>query len=507
MPKFIQIDGNQLTLEAALKVVYQKTPVQLTPAARERIQKGREVILKSLEKGKPIYGINTGFGKLSDVRISREHLDELQTNLVKSHACGMGKPISPEAVRAILLLKVNTLAKGYSGVRQEIVDLLIEMLNRNLLPVIPEQGSVGASGDLAPLAHLALVCIGEGQALYEGKVYPGHEALALADLTPVKLQAKEGLALLNGTHFMAGLGMLNWHRAKTLANSADVIGAMTTEAVLGTPVAFDERIQSARGYRGQLESARRLRKMMLNSPIRESHVGCSRVQDPYSIRCMPQVHGAIQDNLEHIERILSIEINAATDNPLVFIEQEEILSGGNFHGQPLAIAMDLLSIVMAQLANMSERRIALMMDSSLSDLPAFLAPESGLNSGFMIAQVAAASLASENKVLSHPASVDSIPTSANKEDFVSMGAQAAVKAQKVLENTAHILAIELICACQSLDLRKPLQPGPASTRVLKKVRQYVPFLQQDQVLAEFIPEIKKMIESGQIYKIVKPLLQ
>ena len=498
----LEIDGFSLTSADALKVVHENVPVALSEKGRQNVAQAREVISKALAAGKPVYGINTGFGRLAEVRIPADHLNELQHNLVLSHACAVGEALVAEAVRAVLLLKANTLAKGFSGVRAEVIELLLELLNRNVLPEIPMQGSVGASGDLAPLAHMALVLIGKGKAWVDGKWVDGGEALQRAGLAPLSLQAKEGLALLNGTHFMTGLGLLNWQGAHRLAVSADLIGAMSTEAVLGTPVAFDERIHAARGYKGQLQSAKRLRNMMRGSEIRASHSNCSRVQDPYSIRCMPQVHGAIADNLAHVESVIATEINAATDNPLVFWQENEILSGGNFHGHPISTAMDLLGIVMAQLANISERRTALMMDSNLSDLPAFLVRESGLNSGFMIAQVTAASLVSENKMLSHPASVDSIPTSANKEDFVSMGAGAAVKGRRIVENAARVLGIELLCACQGIELRAPLKPGPAGKAILNLVRREIPHLQQDRILAGDIEAAAKMISQGQLLRAV-----
>lgn len=503
----MQIDGNSLTIESAANVIFQQTKVTLAPDARKQIKASRAIIEKCLQKDKPVYGINTGFGKLAEVRIPHDHLNDLQENLVMSHACGVGEPVVQEDVRAILLLKANTLAKGFSGVRPEIVAFLLDLLNKNVLPSIPQKGSVGASGDLAPLAHLALVVIGKGEVLEGKENISAGIALKSAGLEPIKLEAKEGLALLNGTQFMTGLGVVNWHIAKTLLQTADVIGAMSAEAMMGTPVAFDERIHRARGFRGQIESARRLRMMMQNSPIRDSHLECGRVQDPYSIRCMPQVHGAISDNLCHVGEILTTEMNAATDNPLVFSEDGEILSGGNFHGHPVATAMDLLAIVMAQLANISERRIALMMDTNVSYLPAFLIQESGLNSGFMIAQVTAASLVSENKILSHPASVDSIPTSANKEDFVTMGANAAVKCRKILENSLQVLAVELICAAQGLDLRAPLQPGPAAKAVLEIVRREIPFLKNDRVLNLDMQKAVALISSGEVLESVRKYIE
>ncbi len=502
----MKIDGSSLTLQQAVQVIYQREHVEIDDAVLPQIRASRKVISDCLAEGKPVYGINTGFGKLADVRISDDHLDDLQRNLVLSHACGVGQPLFPEAVRAVLLCKANTLAKGHSGVREQVIRNLLSLLNHNILPIIPEQGSVGASGDLAPLAHMSLLLIGEGEALTAEGVVPAVKALNMAGIEPLKLQAKEGLALLNGTHFMTGLGVINWHLGSLLAETADIIGAMAAEALLCTPVAFDDRIHKARGYRGQRLSAGRLRKMMAGSPIRESHLGCSRVQDPYSVRCMPQVHGAVCDTLEHIAGILSVEINAATDNPLIFIEEKEILSGGNFHGHPVSTVMDMLGIVVSHLSAMSERRVAFMMDSAMSELPPFLVRDSGINSGFMIAQVSAAALASENKVLAHPASVDSIPTSANKEDFVTMGASAAVKGNRIVMNTAHVLAVELICACQALEFRAPLQPGPASRRVLDLVRSVIPTLKKDRRIDGDIKTAAELIISGQVLEAVEDLI-
>lgn len=502
----MDIDGNHLSLKTAIRIIYDHLPVSLAPEARERVKRAQQVVAASLRRDRPIYGINTGFGKLAEVKIATDQLNALQENLVRSHACGVGEPLSSAGTRAVMLAKANTLAKGYSGIREVVVEHLLAMLNHDVLPVIPTQGSVGASGDLAPLAHLALSLIGEGEVIKDGQRLPSAAGLQQIGLQPLQLQAKEGLALLNGTHFMTGLGIINWHYGRHLALTADVIGAMSAEALLGTPAAFDARIHEARGFRGQLAVARRLQRMMKQSEIRDSHINCSRVQDPYCIRCIPQVHGAIHENIDFIAQTLATELNAATDNPLIFADDQEILSGGNFHGHPIATAMDLLSIVTAQAAAISERRIAMMMDPAVSDLPAFLIRESGLHSGFMIAQVTAASLVSENKVLSHPASVDSIPTSANKEDYVSMGAAAAVKASKVAHNTLNTLAVELLCACQALDLRAPLRPGPASQAVLKKVRESVPFLAKDRVLAGDINQAATLIANGTILDQVRDLI-
>lgn len=502
----MQIDGQHLTMDSAADVIYRGEAVSLAPIADEQVRRSREVIQSCLKKGDAVYGINTGFGKLAEVRIPHDHLEELQENLVMSHACGVGQPVDEEDVRAILLLKANTLAKGFSGVRTEIIDFLLQLLNQNILPFIPQKGSVGASGDLAPLAHMALLLIGQGEVLQNGMRLPALPILQENGLQPLRLAAKEGLALLNGTQFMTGVGLINVLLGKKLLLHADVIGAMSTEGLMGTPVAFDERIHSARGHKGQIDTARRLRQMMANSPIRDSHLECGRVQDPYSLRCIPQVHGAILDNLRHVIQIVTSEMNAATDNPLVFASEGDILSGGNFHGHPVSTAMDFLGILFAQLANMSERRISLMMDTNLSYLPAFLMRESGVNSGFMIAQVTAASLVSENKMLSHPASVDSIPTSANKEDFVTMGANAAVKCRNILENCLNVLAIELICAVQSIELRAPLEAGPAAKTICGMVRKEIPLMEKDRVIYPDIKKAADLIRSGILLEAVQELV-
>ncbi|MDZ7344542.1 MAG: histidine ammonia-lyase [candidate division KSB1 bacterium] len=507
------LDGHSLTLNDLDQISRGAVALQLAASALERMARARRVVEEAIQAGRTIYGINTGFGKLSDVRISPQDLSALQKNLILSHACGLGPALSAPEVRALLALKINSLLSGYSGSRPVLAKYLFELLRREVLPVIPEKGSVGASGDLAPLAHLALVLLGLGEAEHSGRRLSGEEALAVVGLPPLQLEAKEGLALLNGTQFMTAVGALSFLQAEALARTADVVGAMSAEALLCTPVAFDARIQLARGYAGQQQSAANLRRLMANSPIRDSHLHCSRVQDAYSVRCMPQVHGAVRDHLRPLRETFTIELNAATDNPLVFVEDNpspaaetkggEILSGGNFHGHPIAIACDVLAILVTQLANISERRIASMMDPSISELPAFLIKNSGVNSGFMIAQVAAASLVSENKVLSHPASVDSIPTSANKEDYVSMGAGAAVKARYAVLNAARVLGIELLCACQALDLRAPLQPGPATAAVRHLVRKTVPMLVTDRVLADDITVATQLITSGEVLRVAE----
>lgn len=494
----IVIDGKSLSLSALERVADGDNEVKLSDHCRIRMEVARHMVDELVEAGKTVYGVNTGFGKLSDVRISTDDVRRLQKNLIMSHACGLGSALPAREVRAMLLLKANGLASGMSGCRPVVVDFLLEMLRRGLLPTVPEKGSVGASGDLAPLAHMCLPMLGLGEVNFRGRTMPAAIALSEAGLSPIELQAKEGLSLINGTQFMTALAALTFIETERLVAAADVIGAMTAEALFCTDVAFDARIQEARGHAGQKLTASVLRQMMAGSEIRESHLDCARVQDAYSIRCMPQVHGAVRDHLLHLRQIFTTELNACSDNPLVFAEDNAILSGGNFHGHPIATAADLLAILVTQIANISERRIAFMMDSALSDLPPFLIRSSGINSGFMIAQVTAASLVSENKVLSHPASVDSIPTSANKEDYVSMGAAAAVKARQALQNAAAVLGIELLCACQGLELRSPLNPGPAAAAVLACVRRHVPSLHEDRELSNDIQCARRMILRGEM---------
>ncbi|HUK91068.1 MAG TPA: histidine ammonia-lyase, partial [Blastocatellia bacterium] len=413
----IEIDGSTLTLEKTLAVA-EGEQVSISSNAIEAVLRARRVVDSILKSGEVVYGINTGFGKLSDVTIPAGQLKELQVNLVRSHSCGVGDPLPEQVVRAMLLQRANVLAKGFSGCRPIVIETLIEMLNRGVHPVIPSRGSVGASGDLAPLAHQALVAIGEGEAIYKGERMPGLQALTRAGITPLTLEAKEGLALLNGTQAMTAVGGLALVNAERLAAAADIAGVMSLEALRGTPVAFDHRIHSVRPHTGQVLVAERLRKLMDGSQIRESHRDSTadpRVQDAYAIRCMPQVHGAVRDSLAHARRTLEIEINSATDNPLIFPETGQVLSGGNFHGEPIALALDYTAIAVADLGTISERRVERLVNPDLSGLPAFLTPHAGTNSGMMIAQVAAVSLIAENNVLAHPASVTNLPTSANKE--------------------------------------------------------------------------------------------
>ncbi|HKG22048.1 MAG TPA: histidine ammonia-lyase, partial [Blastocatellia bacterium] len=436
------------------------------------------------------------FGALSDVTIPPDRLRELQVNLVRSHACGIGDPLPERAVRAMILQRANVLAKGFSGCRPLVIESLLRMLNAGVHPVIPSRGSVGASGDLAPLAHLALVAVGEGQALHRGERMAGGEALARAGLTPLTLEAKEGLALLNGTQAMTAVGGLALLAADKLANAADLAGAMSLEALKGTPAAFDYRIHAVRPHPGQMHSARRLRELIEESEIRESHRDHDmdpRVQDAYSLRCMPQVHGAVRDALAHARRVFEIEINSATDNPLIFAEAREVISGGNFHGEPLALALDYAAVAIADLGTISERRVERLVNPDLSGLPAFLTPNPGTNSGMMIAQVAAVSLIAENNVLAHPASVTNLPTSANKEDHVSMGMTSALKFTQIVKNVEIILAIELMCAAQGLEFLKPLRPGPRIEKAYSRIRELVPALDRDAPLSGYIESLVPLV--------------
>jgi histidine ammonia-lyase len=494
----IALDGQTLTLEQLAAVARAKEEVGLNEAARARILASRAVIERILAEGRTVYGVNTGFGKLADVHISPEHLRELQVNILRSHSCGVGEPLSEAETRAMICLRANVLTKGYSGVRPEVVAALIALLNRGVHPVIPSRGSVGASGDLAPLAHLAAVLIGEGEAVYENERMSGREALRRADLTPLELQAKEGVALINGTQAMCAVGGLALLEAERLAVTADVAGAMTLEALRGTPAAFRLPLHEARPHRGQRAVAEHLRALLAESEIRESHREHDpRVQDAYTLRCMPQVHGAARDTLTELRRVLEIEINSATDNPLVFPETGEVISGGNFHGEPVALALDYAALGVAELGAISERRIERLVNSDLSgDLPPFLVEDAGTNSGMMMAQVTAVALCAENKILAHPAATDSLPTSGNREDHVSMGMTAALKLRQILRHTEHIIAIELMCAAQGLEYRKPLRPGRGVERAYQRLRHLVAPLTLDRALAPDIALIASAVGAG-----------
>ncbi len=501
----IEIDGNQLTLEDFSEVVHNFAAVRLSKRAGRKMRESRKLVERIAASDVPAYGINTGFGKLADRRIAPGQVEKLQLNLIRSHACGVGSPLSVAETRGILLCRANALAKGFSGVRPEVAAFLLDMLNRGIHPVIPSQGSVGASGDLAPLAHLALVLIGEGEAWNGAGTVKGKTALRQAGLQPLIPQAKEGLALLNGTQAMLSVGCLSLLSAENLLDTADVASALSLDALKGTPRAFDEKLQQTRPYPGQVKTADNLRRLLAGSEIRASHLDCPRVQDAYSLRCIPQVHGAIRDTLDLARRTFSIELNAATDNPLVFAEEGEIISGGNFHGQPLALVLDYMAIALTELASISERRIERLITPEYGDLPPFLTLEPGLNSGFMMLQVTAAALTSDCKVLAHPASVDSIPTSGNREDHVSMGMGAALKLKRVLENLRRVLAIELLCSSQGLDFLQPLQPGVGGRKAWRLVRSVSPFLGKDRSLAKDIIKIEQLIEADQFASILKGL--
>src|SRR3954466_7917632 len=478
------IDGETLTIDKAYAVAVHRLRVELAPAARQRMLRTRAVVDDIVERNEVVYGVTTGFGKLSEVAIPPGKLAELQVNLVRSHAAGVGDRLPEAEVRAMMVLRANVIAKGYSGARPELVDVLLQMLNADVFPPIPEQGSVGASGDLAPLAHLALAMIGEGTLIKGDREIEAAAMLAEIGANPVTLGPKEGITLINGTQAHTGVALIALVRARALWRTAHVAGAMSLEALLGTPVAFDERIHEARGQRGQARSAALLRDLLADSELRESHRhGDPRVQDPYALRCMPQVHGPALDALAWTDEAVARELNAATDNPLVF-ENGETLSGGNFHGLTVAMALDFLAIVLTHLATMAERRIDRLVHPALNQgLPPFLTSDAGVNSGFMMAQVTAAALASECKVLSHPASVDTIPTDGNKEDVVPMAMGAAWKARRVLRNVENILAIELMCAAQGIDFRAPLTPGKGVRMAHERVRAIVPRLEQDRVLS------------------------
>ncbi len=500
----IMLNGNSLTIMDVHKVARKGEEVDLHKKCRNSIKRSRVIVDKVLEEEKTVYGINTGFGELANVRVEEKKTKELQKNLIKSHASGVGDPLGEDVVRATMLLRANTLAKGYSGVRPVLLDTLISMINSGVHPVIPSQGSVGASGDLAPLAHMSQVLIGEGEAYYEGRKMNGREAMKSAGIEPIELQAKEGLALLNGTQVMTAIGALAVHDARVLLKSALTAGAMSLEALKGTATAFDRRIHNVRPHKGQISCAGALRHLTEDSEILKSHKDCDKVQDPYTLRCMPQVYGTTLDAIDYVEKVLEIEMNSVNDNPLIFPDGD-VLSGGNFHGQPISLAMDLFGVAIAEIGNISERTTDKLMDHQESGLPPFLTKEPGLNSGFMIAQYTAASLVSENKILTHPASVDSIPTSAGQEDHVSMGTIAARKARDILTNVEYTIAIELLAAAQGLEYIDK-SPGKGVQAAYDLIREYVEPLNEDRSLAPDIKLtrnlVKKEIISDTVEKVV-----
>ena len=510
----LHINGNDLTLEEVKEVAVERRPVLLAADARSAVQKARAVVDALIANNQTSYAITTGVGKLSDVRIAGPQIREMQVNLVRSHAVGVGESLPPAEVRAMMLLRANSLSKGHSGVRTEVIDTLCEMLNRGVIPFVPSQGSVGASGDLAPLAHLALALIGEGECLDgKGTRVPTAETLKHAQVKPLVLEAKEAVSLINGTQGMLAVGVLALLAAETLIASADVIASLSLDALQGTVVAFDERIHQARPHAGQLLTAANLRKMIAGSQINDSHRDCGRVQDAYSLRCIPQVHGAVRDTLSHCRKVMEVEVNSAVDNPLVFpaggpaIQTEQkpakgegdVISGGNFHGEPVAFALDFLGIALSALAGISERRLERLVNPSLNEgLPPFLAAEAGLNSGFMMPQVTAAALVSENKILAHPASVDSITTSGNKEDFVSMGMTAALKLKRIVANTCNVLAIEAMAAAQAVDFLAPLKPGQRGQAAHAAIRSVCPSMDKDRVMYQDFARIAELIASGKV---------
>ena len=497
--KAISLTGQSATLETLWSVANDKIKVELSVDARVKMQASRDYIEKRMTSGEAIYGVNTGFGAFSSVRISDAEIEQLQRNLIRSHSAGIGVPFSEMETRAIMFLRANALANGHSGIRPLVVEKILEFLNNDVLPVIPSQGSVGASGDLAPLSHLALAIIGEGKAWRGGQAVPVADVLKQKGMTPLDLKAKEGLSMINGCQVMTAVGLLKAYEARRLAWITDLAGAMTLEAMQGMRTAFDPLIASVRPHHGEAQTARNLMKLLgPTSPIAESHAGCGRVQDAYSLRCMPAVHGAAKNTLRRGVETLEIEANSSTDNPLVFSDEGKILSCGNFHGEPAAFVLDFMGIAVSAMASISECRIEKLINPAMSGLPAFLAPKGGLNSGHMIVQVAAASLVSENKILAHPASVDSIPTSADKEDHVSMGTIAARKFGQIVGNAENIVAMELLSASQALDFLKPLKAAGAVQPVHDLLRTRVPFAAEDRVFSDDVEQIKLMIRSDEI---------
>ncbi len=491
----MQIDGSNLTIDKVVRAARNYTEVELAPEARDKMNRSRDLIEEILAEKKVVYGVNTGFGQLSNVSVSEDEIDLLQYNLVVSCVTGVGNPFPEEVVRAMLLLRANSLAYGNSGVRPVVVETMLEMLNKKVHPHVPCKGSVGASGDLAPLSHLALVLMGRGKAYYDGQLLAGSEAMERAGIESVFLKAKEGLSLCNGTQAMTALGVMAVYDAEKLAYQADLFGALSAEALEAVPLAYDHKIHDIRPHPGQIETARNMRHLLEGSQIIEGAAGKS-VQDAYSLRCIPQVHGASKDTINYVKTVIEREINAVTDNPLVFPETSEVLSGGNFHGQPIALVMDFLTIALAELANISHLRIERLTNPALSKgLPAFLVSKPGLNDGYMVAQYTAASLVSENKVLAHPASIDSIPTSASQEDHVSMGTTAARQCREVLENVQYVLAIEAICAAQGIDFREN-KPSPRSQKVYEKIRSKVEFLSKDRELSADFEAMVTIIKDG-----------
>ncbi len=492
-----------MTLEKLVKIARQGAHVKLTEGSEQRLRDTRRLIEKWVEEEKTIYGVTTGFGALSDVVISKKDTRKLQDNILMSHAAGVGDPLDEESVRAIMALRIKDLARGHSGIRLATVEHLIALLNWGVCPLIPEKGSVGASGDLAPLAHSALVLVGLGEAFYKGQRMTGRQVLSKCGLTPIQLEAGEGLALVNGTQVMTAIGALAVYDAVNLSKMIDITAAMSLEVLMGSRTEFNKKIHEIRPHPGQAAAAENMERLVQNSEIITSHKDCGRIQDAYTLRCSPQVHGATKDALNYCRKVIETEMNSSTNNPLIYAETRDFLLGGNFHGQPVALALDFLSMAVAELANISERRIERLVNPMLSGLPAFLVSDGGLNSGFMIAQYTAAALVSENKVLCHPASVDSIPTSANKEDHVSMGTIAARQCRDIISNTADVIAIELLCGAQALDLFTNLKPGEGTLTAYRIIRQTISHLASDRILSRDIAAMKELIRSGKILAAVE----
>ena len=501
----LRLSGSDLSGHEVVRCIRQGLQVTIGQSQLEKVAKARELVQELIRQGQPVYGINTGFGLLANTSISGENVAELQRNLILSHSCGVGESFSNEVVKAMMILRANALMKGHSGIRPEVIELLVELVNRDVVPLVPSQGSVGASGDLVPLAHMSAILLGEGQAYYQGQLCSGAEALERAGLAPVTLEAKEGLALINGTQAMTAQGVLALHDSSVLLGTADITASLTLEALCGIPNAFDERVHALRSHAGQIITAANIRRILAGSGLVYSQQH-ERIQDAYSLRCIPQVHGASKDAYSYVENVLTTEINSVTDNPILFPTEGDVISAGNFHGQPVALALDFLGIALAEIGNIAERRIERLVNPQLSGLPPFLSEDSGLNSGYMIIQYTAAALVSENKVLAHPASVDSIPTSANQEDHVSMGSISARKVRQILTNVQNVVAIELLCACQALEFRDRSKLSPATRRVYDLVRSGVPVLKKDRFLEPEIALARDLVVTGKVREVVEDVV-